>query len=446
MDIQSHVKALNESRIKAIKGLNDHFDAAIAAHPGQPMSEEEKTVEARYNDEIDLLEAEIKRFVDQETRERESAVIHDAYQSVFAQTPEAQRPQESETARFAAWARGQGPGNSSSETGRAGAAYAFNLANGQAAVEAVRAGADVRDLRNAIWTTVDSGSLLVPTELDSTIYQYLTASVAMMRMPTRKINSSSGNPINFPKVVTHGIGTQVGEGTAIGGTDAVFGQVNLNSYKYGQLVKLSTETISDDGVDILGFVAGNVARAVGEIVATALVTGGGSGAPNGIETAVTNTFAPTGGTIHGLVAGVTYENLVDLVYSVNDNYRSRASSAWLMRDKTAGSLRKLRDGAGGTIGAVLWEPSLTAGIQGGQPDRLLGFPVYTDPNVASVASTKKVAYFGDWDSYFVRTVGGFRFERSDEFSFNTDESTFRGLLRVDGDAADANAINAIRVV
>lgn len=444
MDIHAHVKALNEARITAIKGLNDHFDAVVKDHPGQPMNEEEKAVEARYTAEIDALEAEISRFVDRETRERESATIRDALEGVFGE--KAAPSGQSEAERFAAWARGNGPGNGSDEKGRANAAYVFNLNNGARTVEAVRAGADARDLRNAIWTTVDSGSLLVPTELDSTIYQYLTASVAMLRMPTRKINSTGGNPIEFPKVTTHGIGTQVGEGTAIGGTDPVFGKVTLNSFKYGQLVKLSTETIQDDGVDILGFVAGNVARAVGEIIATNLVTGSGSGAPNGIDTAVTNSFAPTGGTIHGSVAGITYENLVDLVYSVNDNYRSRPSAAWLMRDKTAGALRKLRDGAGGTTGAVMWEPSLTAGLQNGQPDRLLGFPVYTDPNVASVASTKKVAFFGDWDSYFVRTVGGFRFERSDEFSFNTDESTFRGLLRVDGDAADANAINALRVV
>ncbi len=194
------------------------------------------------------------------------------------------------------------------------------------------------------------------------------------------------------------------------------------------------------------FVAGNVARAVGEKIATALITGGGSGAPNGIETAVTNAFAPTGGTIAGVVAGVTYDNLIDLVYSVNDNYRSKPSAAFLMRDLTAAAIRKLRDGAGGTVGAYLWDASLTAGIQNGEPDRLVGYPVYTDPNVASIASTKKVVYFGDWNAYYVRTVGGFRFERSDEVAFASDEVAFRGLSRVDGDHFDANAINAIRTL
>ena len=434
MDIRQHVTALNENRLKAAKELNDHFDRCVAAHPGLPMTEEEKAIDARISAEIDGLEAEIKRFVDQETREQESAKVREVNASLFAAPKEPEKGQ-SEAARFAAWARGEGPKN-----------YDVDLTGAARIVDAVRAGADTRDIRNVIYTHLDSGSLLVPTDLASTIYEYMTASVAMMAMPTTKINTAGGNPLDFPKVTTHGIGTQVGEGTAIGGTDAVFGKFTLNAYKYGELVQLSAETIADDGVDILGFVAGNVARATGEIIATALVTGSGSGAPNGIETAITNATAPTGGTIHGLVAGVTYENLVDLVYSVNGRYRARPSTAFLMRDLTAAGIRKLRDGAGGTIGNVLWAPSMTQGIQGAEPDRLLGYPVWTDPNVASIASTKKVAYFGDWSTYYVRTAEGFRFERSDDFAFDKDLSTFRGLARVDGERADNFGINALRVV
>lgn len=437
MDIRAHVKALNENRLVAAKALNDHLDACVSAHPGQPMTAEEITIENRINDEINALEAEITRFVDRETREQESAKVREVHAALFAPAGDNGNKAPSEVDRFAAWARGEG-----------GKDFHVDLTAGARIVEAIRAGAETRDFRNVIDTggLGGSGSLLVPTDLSSTIYQYMTASVAMMRMPTQKINTTGGNPLDFPKVVTHGIGTQVGEGTTIGGTDPVFGKMTLNAYKYGQLIQLSSETLQDDGVDILGFVAGNVARAVGEIIATALVTGGGSGAPNGIETAITNANAPTGGTIHGLVAGVTYENLVDCVYSVSGNYRARPSTGWLMRDKTAGSLRKLRDGAGGTIGAVLWEPSLTNGIQGAEPDRLIGYPVWTDPNVASIASTKKVAYFGDWSTYYVRTAQGFSLERSDDFAFDKDLSTFRGLARVDGDWIDSNGINAIRVV
>jgi HK97 family phage major capsid protein len=433
MDIVSHVKALNENRIKALKALNDHHDSCVAAHPGQPSSEEEKTVEARINAEIDALEAEIKKFVAQETREQESAAIRETHASVFGGNPNPQA-ERSERQKFAAWARGEGDKGMDIE-----------LAPAKNFVDAVRAGASPRDIRAGIYTHVDSGSLLMPTDMANTIYQYLTDSVAMMAMPTTKIITAAGNPLTFPKVTTHGIGTQVGEGTAVGGTDPIFGVMTLNSYKYGQLVQLSAETIADDGVDILGFVASNIGRAVGEQIGTALVTGSGSAKPNGIETALTNANV-SGGTVHGVVAGVSYENLVDLQYRVNGNYRGRSSAAWLTLDLTAGSLRKLRDGAGGTVGAVLWSPSLTQGIQGAEPDLLLGKPVFTDPNVASVASTKKVVYFGDWSAYYIRISDAFRLERSDDYAFNTDLVTFRGLARIDGDVIDTTALNAIRVV
>jgi HK97 family phage major capsid protein len=40
--------------------------------------------------------------------------------------------------------------------------------------------------------------------------------------------------------------------------------------------------------------------------------------------------------------------------------------------------------------------------------------------------------FGDFSQYFVRLIGGVRFERSDDFAFNTDLVTFRAIVRADG--------------
>jgi HK97 family phage major capsid protein len=62
------------------------------------------------------------------------------------------------------------------------------------------------------------------------------------------------------------------------------------------------------------------------------------------------------------------EKLIDVVYGINNVYRTNAE--WLMRDSTTATVRKLRDGAGGTIGAFLFQPSTTAGLPGGEPDRL----------------------------------------------------------------------------
>jgi HK97 family phage major capsid protein len=430
MDIRAHVVALNESRIRAFNALTAHLDECVAAHPGQPMTAEERQTEDRISAEIDSLEAEIRRFVDQETREQESAKVREVNAALFspAQRTEAAA---SESDRFVAWARGHG-----------GKEFHVDLAASKRVVEMVRAGADARDIRaSLLW---DTGSIAsgVPTDLASQLYAYMTASVALMSMPTRKIVTDGGNPLDFPKVNAHGIGTQViAQGTAIGGTDPTFAKMTLNAYKYGQLLQLSNETLQDTGVDILGFVAENIGRAVGEVVATDLVTGGGSAGPNGIMTALVGAGTKSTG---GSLITPTYENLVDLQYSVNGNYRARSSTAWLMRDLTAAVLRKLRDGAGGTLGAVLWQPSLTQGIQGAEPDLLLGKPVFTDPNVASCASNAKIIAFGDFSAYYIRIAEGFTLERSDDYAFNTDLVTFRGKTRVDADLIDTAAINVLK--
>jgi HK97 family phage major capsid protein len=250
--------------------------------------------------------------------------------------------------------------------------------------------------------------------------------------------------MKFPKVTAHAIATQVsGQGTALAGTDPTFGSVTLDAFKYGELVRIASEVVTDTAIDIIGFITRDVGRALGRKIDTDLVVGTGSGQPQGLMSAAivgSNGTIATGGSL----ITPTYENLVDLAYSVNDAYRSGGSTAWLMRDATAGNLRKLRDGAGGTVGAVLWEPSQQSGIQQGQPDRLLGFPVYTDPNVASLASNAKIVAFGDFSAYYIRTVGPVVLERDDSRFFDTDEVAIRGKWRVDGDVADVTALNLLK--
>ena len=429
-DIRSHVVALNTERMKDAEKLKAHIDDWNRDHPGQPMSVEANATLDKINSSISAIDEQVRRYVETETREVESAKIREANASLFSPAPVASS--QSEVERFTAWAQGR--------TDSKG--YEVDLEAGRRMVEAIRAGADSRDIRAALYHDTGSSGSLVPTELSSQLYAYMTAAIAPLAMPTTKFTTSGGNPIDWPTVAAHGIGTQViSQGTAIGGTDPTFSKVTFNAYRYGQLVPVATEVLQDTGVDILGFLVQNIARAVGEVAATDLVVGSGSGEPNGIMTAIggAGTIA-TGGSL----IDPTYEKWVDLVYSVNGNYRARPSTAFLVRDLTAASMRKLRDGAGGTVGAVLWQPSLTQGIQGGEPDRFLGHPVWTDPNVASLASNAKVAAFGDFSAYYIRLAGGFRFERSDEYGFNADVSYFRGIQRLDGDAVDTTAYNVMK--
>ncbi len=437
MDIVAHVKALNTERIKAAKALTDHVDECHAAHPGQPMSGEEKEKLDRINADIDRLEAEVRTFVAMETREQESAKVREVHASIFG-APAPAQDQRSEVERFAAWARGE-TRNLDSEGKNS---YHVDLSAGKRIVDAMRAGADARDIRASLLSDTGSVGSTVPTDMSSTLYAYMTAAVQAMAMPTTKIVTEGGNNLDFPTVAAHGIGTQViAQGTAIGGTDPTFSKITLGAFKYGQLLPVASETLQDTGVDLLSFIASNIARAVGEVVATDLVVGTGTNEPNGIMTAISGAGTIATG---GSLIDPTYEKLIDLQYSVNSSYRNRPSVGWLMNDLTAANLRKLRDGAGGTVGAVLWQPSLTQGIQGAEPDRLLGNNVWTDPNVASLASNAKAIAYGDFSAYYIRIASGFTLERSDDYGFNTDLVYFRGKTRVDGDCIDTTAYNILK--
>jgi HK97 family phage major capsid protein len=425
MDIRAHVINLNETRARVWEEAQGFLERIVAEK--REMDAEETAQWGRYNARIDDLDAQVRSFVDREEREREGAVIREAFGRTFGDTP----APDAAGNGLVDWFRGApGPKEISVDLSRAAEERRL-----------IRQGADANELRSILGDGgASGGSLVVPTTTQRSIYEYLEASISALRLPTTKINTSSGETLTFPKVATHGVGTQViAQGTAIGGTDPVAGTMSLGAYKYGQLVQVSNEMVTDSAFDIIGFVTRNVARAVGRVVNADLVVGTGSGEPNGYMTAPT-VFANTGGSL----INPTYETLIDLQHAIVDEYRG-PDAAWAMRDATAAVLRKLRDGAGGTQGAPLWQPSITNGLTFGAPDRLLGFPVYTDPSIASIASNAKVICFADFSAYYVRTAGSFVFERSDDYAFNTDLVSFRGKTRMDGDLIDANAAAVMKV-
>lgn len=64
---------------------------------------------------------------------------------------------------------------------------------------------------------------------------------------------------------------------------------------------------------------------------------------------------------------ISGDGLINVVYKLNSRYR--AGAVWAMNSATTGVVRKLKD----TTNQYIWQP----GLQAGQPDRLLGYPVST---------------------------------------------------------------------
>lgn len=388
--------------------------ALLAACEGRDMSVDEEISWERINRELDRLDAQ--RAWDARRRRQQTRA------EVLADMPGApdQLEREAQLVRRFLTRSSDQPG----------AVPVLNIPVDRAAREArlIDEGVPAVEARALLWDTGSVGSA-VPTSLARTIYAYMEAQMAMWAMPTFKLNTESGETMHVAKITTHGLATHViAQGTAVGGTDPVFDRVQFDAFKYGQLVTLGNEVIQDAGVDIIAILGANMGRAIGRVVGPDLVVGTGTGEPRGVMTAIAGGGAGSV-TTGGSLIPPTYENVVDLAWTVNSAYRADPSAAWLMNDATLKVLRKLRDGAGGTLGNPIFQP----GIMPGQRDRILDWDVYTDPSVATLGSNARAIGFGAWESYWVRHVGDIELRRGVGRLFATDQTEVRATWQVDGD-------------
>lgn len=280
--------------------------------------------------------------------------------------------------------------------------------------------------------TAGAGANTVPTSFYDRLVAHLIETSAVLQTGPTVLNTSGGEALQIPKTTAHSSAAIVTEGGPIGASDPAFGQMTLAAYKYGCLIQVSRELLDDSGVDLEGYLAMQAGRALGNAFGAHMVTGTGTAQPTGVITAATvGVTGPVGtATSFGNQAtvGMGADLLIQLFYSVIAPYRNSGSAAWLVKDSTMGTLRQIKS----TTGEYL----VQGGIAGPTGETILGKPVYTDPNVAAPAANAKSVVFGDFSQYFVRFAGGVRFERSDDYAFNTDLVTFRALMRADATLVD----------
>ena len=278
---------------------------------------------------------------------------------------------------------------------------------------------------------------IVPIDFYDQLLSYLIEVSGVMQTGPTVLNTTGGEPIQMPIVNQHTglssasqVNLSAGQGAAFPSADPIFAQKTLTANKFGQMIQVSRELIDDSGVNLLGYLAMSAGRALGNFLGYSLINAG-AGISAGLLTAapvaITGPASASGApnSAYGVVeGGPTYANLVDMEYSVIAPYRQSRSCYWLAADKTLGILRKLTD----TMGRPIWEPSTVLGA----PDLLLGKPLVADPFMPAVGVGNTSILFGDFAQYYIRMVGGVRFERSDDFAFNQDLVSFRAVIRADG--------------
>jgi HK97 family phage major capsid protein len=273
-----------------------------------------------------------------------------------------------------------------------------------------------------------AGGYTVPAGFRAIITETMKSFGGIRRL-AEVISTTSGQPMPWPtNDDTGNVGELLAENTQLNEQDVTFGQKSLGAYPFNsKIVRVSVYLLQDSGIDIEGFLGRKLGQRIGRAQATYWATGTGTNQPQGAVTGATQGKVGAA----GQTTSVTYDDLVDLVYSVDSAYRDGA--AFVMHDTTIAKVRKLKD----STGQPLWQPSVMAG----QPDTLLGFPVVSDAAIPQMAANAKSILFGNFRAgYVIRDVADVSLLRLEERYADFLQVGFLAFVRSDGLVADSAAI------
>lgn len=284
-------------------------------------------------------------------------------------------------------------------------------------------------ISNVLQEGIDAnGGYLVPDEYDRRLIDGLTEENIMRRLATT-ITTSGEHKINIAG--TKPAAAWIEEGGALSFGDATFSQIILDAHKLHVAIKVTEELLYDNAFNLENYIIQQFSKALANAEEEAFLTGDGSGKPLGI-------LAESGGGQIGVTTAgetITSDEVINLIYALKRPYRKNA--AFITNDQTLAVLRKLKD----ANQAYIWQPS----YQAGEPDRLLGYPVYTSAFVPTIQAAKPVIAFGDYSYYNIGDRGTRSFAELKELFAGNGMVGFVAKERVDGKLVLPEAVQIMKI-
>jgi HK97 family phage major capsid protein len=283
----------------------------------------------------------------------------------------------------------------------------------------------IREARASLASNTGSGSYLVPQEWHATVEEYRFQRNFLREAGAMVVTTESTH--NIPVLTALSSPTIVGENTAYTASDPTIGQVILYAYKLTDKIPVSEELLADAAYDVEGVLARAIGLGFGAAEETYFLTGTGSSQPTGIfNKAADKTLASA--------SAITNDELIETVYALARHYRNGAS--WMMDDATVALIakNKLTVTTSGTL-PYFWQDSV-----GGELPRLLGYPVYTNSNIANIAASAKVICFGNAQYYVIGERGPLNVKRLQLTEYG---DTFAYHQRIDGKPLDPAAFQVV---
>lgn len=290
-------------------------------------------------------------------------------------------------------------------------------------------------------TVAGDGGYLVDPQTANQISSVLYATASLRAIANVVAVESTA----FDVLVDHG---DVGSGWANEATEAAesdtpqLDRISIPLHELSAMPKASQRLLDDSAFDVEGWLGRKIADKFSRAEAAAFVNGNGIDKPKGFlmeNTAIENNWS--WGTLGYVLTGADGDfsatdpanALIDLVYALGARYRANAS--FVMNSRTAGAVRKMRDGDG----RFIWTEAITAS----EPSRLLGYPVVIVEDMPDIATGANAIAFGDFaQGYTIAERPDLRIMR-DPFTAKP-HVLFYATKRVGGAVTDFEAIKLLK--
>lgn len=289
--------------------------------------------------------------------------------------------------------------------------------------------AELRGTSTQIAGTDSLGGFLVPQDFSNEL-DMATLFTGEVERLAKKLNTAGGALLDYPTINdTATDANLISEAASVTIQDMTFANAQLSAYNYASQVRVSMQLLQDNAFDLNAFLAEAMGERIARATNAAFTTGTGSSQPQGIITGATlgNTAASA--------TAIAADDILDLIHSIDPSYRNKPSFGLMANDSVIAAIRAL--GLGSANDFPIFIPSMTAG----EPDKLFGFNLYYNNDMASAITTgQKTLLAADFSKFVVRSAGGVQMVRLNERYMDELEVGFVSYARKDAKVLDSRAV------
>lgn len=282
--------------------------------------------------------------------------------------------------------------------------------------------------------TASLGGYLVPTLYSNQLVGSLMEDSIVRRAGANAFPVAGTNSFRVATITRSGSAPIAAELSAATQTEPTFGEITFTAYAYRAEYRASREQVLDSRFPLDSILMQNAAWQFTQSENAHLGAGTGTGQPQGVVRATT---AVSAGSSLDLLDS---DAVIDLYHALP--YQYRANAVWFANDQVIRQIRRLREN--GASGNYLWQP----GLQAGQPDTLLGRPIYPLNTMPSAGSTANVLVICDPRFYWIAdfNTGGTEFQILNERYADIGAVGWWFWRRFDGRIMISDAFRGARLV